>query len=59
MKGQEKLSELSPWNSVRAKNSPSSVFETVLSETVLGPFPTIPRKSSESLWKTSEHLSES
>ena len=37
--GRQELTELSPRNSVRAKKSLSSVFETVLSETVFGPFP--------------------
>ena len=38
--GGEELTELSPCNLVRAtRNSLSSVFETVLSETVFGPFP--------------------
>ena len=41
MIGRKELTELSPRNSVRVKNSQSSVFETVLSETVFGLFPTI------------------
>ena len=39
--GGEELAELSPRNSVRATSSLSSVFETVLSETVFGPSPTL------------------
>ena len=38
-KGWEELTEFSPRNSVRAKNSLSSGFETVLSETIFGPSP--------------------
>ena len=38
----EELAELFPRNSVGAKSSLSSVFETVLSETVFGPFPNNP-----------------
>ena len=37
----EELTELSPQNSARAKNSLSSVLETVLSETVFGLLPSL------------------
>ena len=42
-KGWEELTELAPRSSVRAKKPLSSVFETVLSESVLGPLPNFGR----------------
>ena len=47
LRGAHEVTEFSPRSSVRAKNSLSSVFETVLSETVFGPSPILGQQT----WK--------
>ena len=50
--GWEELTEFAPRNSMSPKNSLSSAFETVLSETVFGPFPNYWSPDTQSRWCT-------